>query len=206
MGHLVGASCGYRKTFRGPRSDSRSLQIKPKSVRPAIHPPARFFFWSRFWGNEVGYYSTKREKRRPKKWYCVDNVIEVTQNKYTSGTGRVHIRYTYGTYQVHAEYTTGTWVDKTNEGIELIKWLAGSVLPSPEAQPAPRVHSSTYCKELNFNFPEHQKCLKSIKNSSKKMKKSENLSKMFDIFEKIGNLENFRFFKSSSSKKNHLTN
>ena len=45
-------------------------------------------------------------------------MIELTQNGYISGTGRVHIRYTqvhirytYGTYQVHSGYTSGTWVD-----------------------------------------------------------------------------------------------
>ena len=31
----------------------------------------------------------------------------------------------------------------------------------------------TFWKELNFNFPEHQKILKSIKNSFRKTKKSE---------------------------------
>ena len=69
-------------------------------------------------------------------------MIEVTQNEYISGTGRVHIRYTQGTYQVHSGYISGTWVYKMNEDIVLIKCLAGSELPSPEAQPAPRVHSS----------------------------------------------------------------
>ena len=44
MGHLLGASCGYRKPFRVPRSGSRSLQIKPDSVRPTDHPTVRFFF------------------------------------------------------------------------------------------------------------------------------------------------------------------
>ena len=44
MGHLLGASCGYRKTFRGPRSGSRSLQIRLKSVRTSVHPSASFFF------------------------------------------------------------------------------------------------------------------------------------------------------------------
>ena len=46
MGHILGASCGYRKTFRGPRSGSRSLQIKPDSVRPSVRTSDRtkFFF------------------------------------------------------------------------------------------------------------------------------------------------------------------
>ena len=44
MGHLLGASCGYRKTFRGPRTGSRSLQISPDSVHPSIRPTVRFFF------------------------------------------------------------------------------------------------------------------------------------------------------------------
>ena len=46
MGHLLGASCGYRKPFRGPRTGSRSLQIRPDSVHPAIRPirPYDFFF------------------------------------------------------------------------------------------------------------------------------------------------------------------
>ena len=52
MGHLLGASCGYRKTFRGPRTGSRSLQIRPDSVRPSGHPYEFFFradFGSRKW-------------------------------------------------------------------------------------------------------------------------------------------------------------
>ena len=59
MGQLFGASCGYRKTFRGPRSGSRSLRIKPDSVRrpPAIRP-RRFFsgadFGSRKWNSSRG--------------------------------------------------------------------------------------------------------------------------------------------------------
>ena len=50
MGHLLGASCGYRKPFRVPRSGSRSLQIGPESVRPSIRRsvhisvPTEFFF------------------------------------------------------------------------------------------------------------------------------------------------------------------
>ena len=46
-GHLLGASCGYKKNFRGPQSGSRSLQIRPDSVRPSVHPsihPYDFFF------------------------------------------------------------------------------------------------------------------------------------------------------------------
>ena len=43
MGPLLGASCGYRKTFRGPRTGSRSLQIRPDSVRPSVHPYEFFF-------------------------------------------------------------------------------------------------------------------------------------------------------------------
>ena len=43
---------------------------------------------------------------------------------------------------------------------------------------------NTFWKELNFNFPEHQKILKSIKNPSQKMKKSEKFSKNQDFFGK----------------------
>ena len=43
MGHLLGASCGYRKPFRGPRTGSRSLEIRPDSVRPYIRPCEIFF-------------------------------------------------------------------------------------------------------------------------------------------------------------------
>ena len=76
MGHLLGASCGYRKTFGGPRSGSRSLRIRPNSVRPPVHPYVRIFFSSRFWSNEMELRSKKREKRRLKKRYCVSRVIE----------------------------------------------------------------------------------------------------------------------------------
>ena len=43
---------------------------------------------------------------------------------------------------------------------------------------------TTFCKDQNISFPEHQNFLKSIKKSSQKTKKSENISKIFDIFEK----------------------
>ena len=43
MGHLLGASCGYRKTFRGPRSGSRSLQIRSNSVRRPTSVRVVFF-------------------------------------------------------------------------------------------------------------------------------------------------------------------
>ena len=100
MGPLLGASCGYMKTFRGPRSGSRSLQIRPKSVRPSVHPYVTFFF-EPISKQENGILLKKREKRRPKKWYCVDNdvVIEVTQNEYISGL--VQVGYISDTHRVH---------------------------------------------------------------------------------------------------------
>ena len=55
---------------------------------------------------------------------------------------------------------------------------------------------NTYCKELNFNFPEHQKILKSIKKSMRKSKKSEIFLKILKIFKKskiFENLENPEF-------------
>ena len=43
----------------------------------------------------------------------------------------------------------------------------------------------TFWKEETFSFPEHQKILKSIKNPSQKMKKSEIFLKNHDFFENI---------------------
>ena len=42
---------------------------------------------------------------------------------------------------------------------------------------------TTFCKEQNLNFSEHQKNMKSIKNPSKKLKKSEIFLKNHDFFE-----------------------
>ena len=121
MGHLLGASCGYRKPFKGPRSGSRSLQIRPKSVRPSVRPairPRRFFsgadFGSRKWNS-----SRRNEKKDVQKsdialitWSRLHKTSTYqVQVGYISGRHRVHIRYTYGTYQVHSGYTSGTWVD-----------------------------------------------------------------------------------------------
>ena len=53
----------------------------------------------------------------------------------------------------------------------------------------------TFWKELNFNFPEHQKNLKSIKKSFRKTKKSEEKkSKFFEIFWFSPKIGNFLFF------------
>ena len=43
----------------------------------------------------------------------------------------------------------------------------------------------TFWKELNFNFPEHQKILKFIKKSLRKSKNCEKFSKIFMFFSKI---------------------
>ena len=64
MGHVLGASCGYRKTFRGPRSGSRSLQIRPKSVRPSGHPSVRVVFFS---GADFGATKWNSSRRNEKK-------------------------------------------------------------------------------------------------------------------------------------------
>ena len=118
MGPLLGASCGYRKTFRGPRSGSRSLQIRPKSVRPSGHPPVRFFFRADFgarkWNSSRG--NEKKDVQKSDIALITWSRLHKTgtyqvQVGYISGTHRVHIRYTYGTYQVHSGYTSGTWVD-----------------------------------------------------------------------------------------------
>ena len=53
----------------------------------------------------------------------------------------------------------------------------------------------TFWKELNFNFPEHQKNLKSIKKSFRKTKKSE---KKFENFLFSRKSENFRIFPKKS--------
>ena len=55
----------------------------------------------------------------------------------------------------------------------------------------------TFWKELNFNFPEHQKILKSIKNSLRKSKKPEIFSKIFDFSE---NRKIFIFFRKNQLK------
>ena len=54
----------------------------------------------------------------------------------------------------------------------------------------------TFWKELNFNFPEHQKILKFIKKSLRKMENSENILKNHDFskfskFSKISKFQNF---------------
>ena len=67
MGHLLGASCGYRKPFRGPRSGSRSLQIRPKSVRPSGHPFASFFFLEPILDQENGILVEETRKKTSKK-------------------------------------------------------------------------------------------------------------------------------------------
>ena len=81
-------------------------------ICPYIRPPDRIFLSSRFWSQKVKFATKKRENMRPNKWFRVDNVIEVTQNEYISGTGRVHIRYTQGTYQVHVRYISSTFTLK----------------------------------------------------------------------------------------------
>ena len=53
----------------------------------------------------------------------------------------------------------------------------------------------TFWKEGNFNFPEHPKFLKSIKNSLRKSKKPEIFLKILRFFRKS---ENFRFFSKKS--------
>ena len=49
---------------------------------------------------------------------------------------------------------------------------------------------NTYCKELSFKFPEHQKILKSIKNPMRKSKKSEIFLKISGFFKKSEIFEN----------------
>ena len=51
---------------------------------------------------------------------------------------------------------------------------------------------NTYCKELSFNFPEHQNFLKSIKKSDEKIEKIWNIFENFDIFQKSQKFRKFR--------------
>ncbi len=68
MGHLLGASCGYRKPFRGPQSGSRSLQIRPDSVRPSGHPSIRnVFFLEPILEQENGILVEETRKKTSKK-------------------------------------------------------------------------------------------------------------------------------------------
>ena len=68
MGHLLGASCGYRKTFRGPRTGSRSLQIRPNSVRPSIRPSdVVVFFFEPILDQENGILVEETSKKMSKK-------------------------------------------------------------------------------------------------------------------------------------------
>ena len=68
MGPLLGASCGYRKTFRGPRSGSRSLQIRPDSVRPSVRPAIRnVFFLEPILEQENGILVEETRKKTSKK-------------------------------------------------------------------------------------------------------------------------------------------
>ena len=87
MGHFVGASCGYRKTFRGPRSGSRSLQIRPKSVRPYIRPTDFFFradFGARKWNS-----GRRNEKKDVQKSELVTVCVYThLQLAYTSSVRR----------------------------------------------------------------------------------------------------------------------
>ena len=59
----------------------------------------------------------------------------------------------------------------------------------------------TFWKEENFNFPEHQKILKSIKNPFQKMEKSETFSKIFENFEKSKNRKIRNFWKKIENSK-----
>ena len=64
MGHLLGASCGYRKPFRGPRSGSRDLQIRPDSGHPAKRPSVTYeFFFRADSGATKWSYSRRDEKK-----------------------------------------------------------------------------------------------------------------------------------------------
>ena len=68
MGHLLGASCGYRKTFRGPRSGSRSFQIRPNSVRPSVRPSVTYdFFFEPILDQENGILVDETRKKTSKK-------------------------------------------------------------------------------------------------------------------------------------------
>ncbi len=67
MGPLLGASCGYRKTFRGPRTGSRSLQIRPDSVHPTDHPSVRFFFFEPILEQRNGILVEETRKKTSKK-------------------------------------------------------------------------------------------------------------------------------------------
>ena len=65
MGPLLGASCGYRKTFRGPRSGSRSLQIRSNSVHPTS--VRVFFFLEPILEQENGILVEETRKKTSKK-------------------------------------------------------------------------------------------------------------------------------------------
>ena len=120
MGHILEASCGYRKPFRVPRSGSRSLQIGPESVRPSGHP-YEFFFRA-----DSGATKWNCSRRNVKKDVQKSDIALVEWSRFNeciSGTGRVHIRYTLGTYQVHVRYISGTF----RVHIRYIGWLAGRI-------------------------------------------------------------------------------
>ena len=113
MGHLLGASCGYRKTFRSPRSGSRSLQIRPKSVRPSGHPAIRnVFFLEPIFVQENGILVEETRKKDVQKsdialitWSRLHKTSTYqVQVRYRLHKTGIHIRYISATFRVHIRY------------------------------------------------------------------------------------------------------
>ena len=91
MGHLLGASCGYRKPFRGPRTGSRSLQIEPNSVRPTIHP-YEFFFRA-----DSGATKWNSSRRNEKKDVQKSDIALITSSR--SSTFDAHLQISYDPFE-----------------------------------------------------------------------------------------------------------
>ena len=101
-GHVLGASYGYRKPFRSPRSGSRSLRIRPESVRTTSDVrPQRFFS-----GADFGARKWNSSRRNEKKDVQKSDIALITSS-------RLH--------KTQNEYISGTRVDKMNEDFVLIK-------------------------------------------------------------------------------------
>ena len=69
---------------------SRSGQIL--SVRTYVHPSASFFFWSRFWSNEMELRSKKREKDIQKS-----DIALITSSR--SSTFDAHLQISYDPFE-----------------------------------------------------------------------------------------------------------
>ena len=67
MGHLLGASCGYRKPFRGPRSGSGPEPPDQLKICAPVHPFVTFFFLEPILAQRNGILVEETRKKTSKK-------------------------------------------------------------------------------------------------------------------------------------------